>query len=156
MRWAASGTSPRSSGPRAPTTSWCSRPITAAPLWLSASSSSAPALARDARGALFDAFDEGHGRLVRRRVFVAPVIQDLEPLHGWPDLSAVLAVETIRSVNGSGQVEAEIRYFLTSCSDAPAVLVRAIRRHWSVEKDRKSTRLNSSHANISYAVFCLK
>src|SRR3712207_8860604 len=26
----------------------------------------------------------------------------------------------------------------------------------SVAEDRKSTRLNSSHANISYAVFCLK
>src|SRR3712207_8291639 len=26
----------------------------------------------------------------------------------------------------------------------------------AVELDRKSTRLNSSHANISYAVFCLK
>src|SRR3712207_7096732 len=26
----------------------------------------------------------------------------------------------------------------------------------SREGDRKSTRLNSSHANISYAVFCLK
>src|SRR3712207_8107921 len=26
---------------------------------------------------------------------------------------------------------------------------------WTAE-DRKSTRLNSSHANISYAVFCLK
>src|SRR3712207_7691762 len=25
-----------------------------------------------------------------------------------------------------------------------------------VAEDRKSTRLNSSHANISYAVFCLK
>src|SRR3712207_8302817 len=25
-----------------------------------------------------------------------------------------------------------------------------------VHEDRKSTRLNSSHANISYAVFCLK
>src|SRR3712207_8497196 len=25
-----------------------------------------------------------------------------------------------------------------------------------VRRDRKSTRLNSSHANISYAVFCLK
>src|SRR3712207_9256493 len=25
-----------------------------------------------------------------------------------------------------------------------------------VGRDRKSTRLNSSHANISYAVFCLK
>src|SRR5258707_7463751 len=26
----------------------------------------------------------------------------------------------------------------------------------AVDEDRKSTRLNSSHANISYAVFCLK
>src|SRR6202021_846323 len=26
----------------------------------------------------------------------------------------------------------------------------------AASKDRKSTRLNSSHANISYAVFCLK
>jgi predicted transposase YbfD/YdcC len=85
------------------------------------------------RRPVFDAFDQGHGRLVRRRVFMAPAVQDLEPLQGWPDLSAVLAVETIRSVNGTGRVEAEIRYFLTSCNDDPAVLVRAIRRHWSIE-----------------------
>src|SRR3712207_3444938 len=26
----------------------------------------------------------------------------------------------------------------------------------AIDRDRKSTRLNSSHANISYAVFCLK
>src|SRR3712207_8129984 len=26
----------------------------------------------------------------------------------------------------------------------------------AAKRDRKSTRLNSSHANISYAVFCLK
>src|SRR3712207_6854504 len=26
----------------------------------------------------------------------------------------------------------------------------------AAQEDRKSTRLNSSHANISYAVFCLK
>src|SRR3712207_7817263 len=29
-------------------------------------------------------------------------------------------------------------------------------RHQPRRRDRKSTRLNSSHANISYAVFCLK
>src|SRR3712207_7245891 len=28
--------------------------------------------------------------------------------------------------------------------------------HHAERQDRKSTRLNSSHANISYAVFCLK
>src|SRR5947209_9544271 len=38
---------------------------------------------------------------------------------------------------------------------------RAARRHRRRlcrrrQRDRKSTRLNSSHANISYAVFCLK
>src|SRR3712207_8752929 len=27
---------------------------------------------------------------------------------------------------------------------------------YTIRTDRKSTRLNSSHANISYAVFCLK
>src|SRR3712207_7645795 len=36
-----------------------------------------------------------------------------------------------------------------------------VHRHAAVDepvghRDRKSTRLNSSHANISYAVFCLK
>src|SRR3712207_7292820 len=34
-------------------------------------------------------------------------------------------------------------------------LQRELYRVWKLV-DRKSTRLNSSHANISYAVFCLK
>src|SRR3712207_8801338 len=36
-----------------------------------------------------------------------------------------------------------------------AQVVRARTRR-DDDQDRKSTRLNSSHANISYAVFCLK
>src|SRR3712207_5817655 len=45
--------------------------------------------------------------------------------------------------------------------DVQALARRALRtetseRQESREEDRKSTRLNSSHANISYAVFCLK
>ncbi len=80
-----------------------------------------------------DAFDDSHGRLARRHVFVSPAVGELEPLHEWPDLRSLLAVETIRSVNGTGKVESEIRYFLTSCGDDPAVLAQAIRRHWSIE-----------------------
>src|SRR3712207_7800746 len=39
----------------------------------------------------------------------------------------------------------------------PWASLRLLRRPlWREGKDRKSTRLNSSHANISYAVFCLK
>src|SRR3712207_9001072 len=37
---------------------------------------------------------------------------------------------------------------------APGRLLRG--RDERAGRDRKSTRLNSSHANISYAVFCLK
>src|SRR3712207_8699698 len=35
------------------------------------------------------------------------------------------------------------------------VICPDLRGHGWSDKDRKSTRLNSSHANISYAVFCL-
>src|SRR2546429_6309990 len=41
---------------------------------------------------------------------------------------------------------------------APGFLVKRdqLRCHWLQSSDRKSTRLNSSHGYISYAVFCLK
>src|SRR5438067_6832650 len=35
-------------------------------------------------------------------------------------------------------------------------LARRLERGGEVGRDRKSTRLNSSHVSISYAVFCLK
>src|SRR3712207_7135202 len=48
---------------------------------------------------------------------------------------------------------------LTSLESAllefPGCAVVVSHDRWFLE-DRKSTRLNSSHANISYAVFCLK
>src|SRR5690606_41531945 len=48
---------------------------------------------------------------------------------------------------------------------SPTATPTSSRRHWSgpartrhvsPSRDRKSTRLNSSHVKISYAVFCLK
>src|SRR3712207_8083057 len=41
----------------------------------------------------------------------------------------------------------------SSSHSGPSFRVTPSRAPW---RDRKSTRLNSSHANISYAVFCLK
>jgi len=98
-----------------------------------------------------DAFDDGHGRLVRRRVFVCPDALALEPLHDWPGLKNVLAVETIRSVNGSDKTEAEIRYFLSSSTEEPDVLAKAIRRHWQVENNLHwvlDVTFNEDHCRI--------
>src|SRR5688572_32276408 len=36
------------------------------------------------------------------------------------------------------------------------ILLTGNQRYWRRGRDRKSTRLNSSHSQISYAVFCLK
>src|SRR5256886_12729545 len=38
----------------------------------------------------------------------------------------------------------------------PPMLPRVARPSMVLQSDRKSTRLNSSHSQISYAVFCLK
>src|SRR5437773_12418379 len=47
---------------------------------------------------------------------------------------------------------------LLSLRQRVAWLIQPIRQSdgWAVSTDRKSTRLNSSHITISYAVFCLK
>src|SRR5699024_12146379 len=48
----------------------------------------------------------------------------------------------------SEKIKQQITSFLNANDDENPVTVR--------NKDRKSTRLNSSHVSISYAVFCLK
>src|SRR3712207_7422622 len=67
------------------------------------------------------------------------------------------------------QVEAQVWGFVCELLKDPERLWAGLEEHIRTEreamqyrdpdkemKDRKSTRLNSSHANISYAVFCLK
>src|SRR3712207_7671736 len=57
---------------------------------------------------------------------------------------------------GGGKAEQPAQHRLVVRADGrpgPADRARVLR---DVRQDRKSTRLNSSHANISYAVFCLK
>jgi len=81
----------------------------------------------------FDAFDESHGRLVRRRVFACTDLAPFATLEDWPGLAAVVAVETIRGIPGRGKVKAEIRHYLSSARLPPERLAAAIRNHWGVE-----------------------
>src|SRR5215213_7219832 len=80
-----------------------------------------------------DAFEDGHGRLVRRRVFACTELEPLATVQRWRGLTAVLAIENIRGINGSGKVTAEIRYYLSSSELPPAQLAAAIRSHWAIE-----------------------
>src|SRR3954462_3405165 len=147
MPWAARRRSLAGSWNGTRITCWSSRPIRARRFWRAIRACcEQPCFARGATGRPgFDAFDDSHGRLVRRRVFACPEwspagsvrlppeAASLEALRAWPGLHTVLAVETIRGVNGSGTVEAEIRSVLSSCGDDPKALIQAIRRHWTLE-----------------------
>src|SRR3712207_8546220 len=56
----------------------------------------------------------------------------------------------------AGDREQDERVHQCAAPSARETPRRRLTRSGSESRDRKSTRLNSSHANISYAVFCLK
>src|SRR3712207_8091878 len=72
-----------------------------------------------------------------------------------PPRSTLFPYTTLfRSVITGQDLEAQgLAWMPTLSADTQAVLATDKVRF---QGDRKSTRLNSSHANISYAVFCLK
>src|SRR3712207_6854208 len=61
-------------------------------------------------------------------------------------------VVRVAVVGGTGLVGRYVVQALERSGEEVAVVARST----GADVDRKSTRLNSSHANISYAVFCLK
>src|SRR2546427_6658100 len=73
--------------------------------------------------------------------------QDKRTLLQYPCTQRVLRPE---GLSANWNLEFEIRQFLSGLGRKIAL------PHAHLHVDRKSTRLNSSHSQISYAVFCLK
>src|SRR5438270_8404938 len=76
----------------------------------------------------------------------------------WQTLSATVtgwvgdrevAVEVVREASGRWRLGGQECSAVAGCTDVDLNFSPST-------KDRKSTRLNSSHSQISYAVFCLK
>src|SRR3712207_7627029 len=66
-----------------------------------------------------------------------------------PEMSAVPVNEEVTDCSC-------LRRVVERCAACVDVADVVLRSSGIGKRDRKSTRLNSSHANISYAVFCLK
>src|SRR5690606_14927229 len=69
----------------------------------------------------------------------------------WPPCSMTACVAF-----GVASAAARIALGSTRRSRRPAIQVLGTDSAGNLSRDRKSTRLNSSHVKISYAVFCLK
>src|SRR3712207_7143932 len=91
------------------------------------------------------------------------------------DTTLDIFADYARSFEARREADMSVAEYLEACrtdpgvyASAPERILKAIGEPQVVDtakdprlgriflKDRKSTRLNSSHANISYAVFCLK
>src|SRR3712207_3400698 len=100
---------------------------------------------------------------------VLPGLVDLHVHLGSPELAAGeqlawwrwphLVADSLRFVPGTRRalLESGVTSVRSLGDDHAWVIeMRSLLRDGELEGDRKSTRLNSSHANKSYAVFCLK
>lgn len=81
----------------------------------------------------FDAFDDSHGRTVRRRVWTLTDLPTLPELSKWPDLQAVIVVETIRAAYPSASITSDYRVYISSLIRSATVFVAMIRQHWDIE-----------------------
>src|SRR3712207_6894184 len=61
-----------------------------------------------------------------------------------------------REARGERAVGVEDQHVVVAGAGVDERAVAGVEAREGEGEDRKSTRLNSSHANISYAVFCLK
>src|SRR5690625_5954047 len=85
------------------------------------------------------------GRAVHRHVMTTRLITFAVTL------GLALAASVLTATTALGQPQAPLTRWAVTAADESGPDDRA-----SIQPDRKSTRLNSSHVAISYAVFCLK
>src|SRR3712207_7122305 len=86
----------------------------------------------------------------------APTDISTLPLHDPLPISRILVNRAYFAEVSSAARQESDRRFLADCMQKASWLEKSLDQRARTVLDRKSTRLNSSHANISYAVFCLK
>jgi len=81
----------------------------------------------------FDAFDDSHGRTVRRRVGTITDLTALPELTQWPDLQAVIAGATIRMAPQHAPVTSDDRFYIASVTRSATACVAMMRQPWDIE-----------------------
>ena len=81
----------------------------------------------------FDAFDDSHRRTVRRRVWAITDLKAISELAKWPDLQAVIVVETIRAAYPGATITSDYRVYISSLLRSATTFVTMSRQHWDIE-----------------------
>src|ERR671939_1068301 len=81
----------------------------------------------------FDAFDDSHGRTVRRRVWTITDLTSIPQLAKWSDLQSVIVVETIRAASAGAPITSDYRISIASVRRSATAFVTMMRQHWDIE-----------------------
>jgi hypothetical protein len=110
----------------------------------------------------FDAFDDSHGCTVRRRVWAITDLPALPALAKWPDLHAVMVIETIRMAHRDAPVTSDYRVYISSVRRSATAFVTMICQHWDIENQlhwsldvtfhEDRSRIRTDHAPENHGV----
>jgi predicted transposase YbfD/YdcC len=77
----------------------------------------------------------GHGRIEERtaRAASADWLRQRHP--AWPDLTSILEITARRTDKKTGRTSSETRLYISSRAPDPALLLTAVRAHWSIENN---------------------
>ena len=99
----------------------------------------------------FDAFDDSHGRTVRRRVWRISDLSPIANLEKWDGLNSIVAVKTIRKAHHQAEVTSDYRFYLASLVRSAQEFASLIHQHWDIENKLHwclDVTFNEDHSRI--------
>jgi predicted transposase YbfD/YdcC len=92
---------------------------------------------RDTKISRHETVDGDHGRIETRTYTAFHDVAWLQDRHDWPGLQGVVMVESTREIPGSspgtGKLERETRFYITSLVWVASQLGPVVRAHWAIE-----------------------
>lgn len=77
----------------------------------------------------------GHGRIEERTARAAPADWLSQRHPAWKDLTSIVEITARRTDKRTGRTSSETRLYISSLAPEPALLLAAVRAHWSIENN---------------------
>lgn len=108
--------------------------------------------------------EQGHGRTEERSILVTDDIKWLKKRHpAWSGLCSIAAVTSTRTTKTTGKTSTETRFYISSLSADPNLLLSTIRSHWAIENSlhwqldvtfhEDFCRTRKDHSPKNFAIF---
>jgi predicted transposase YbfD/YdcC len=82
---------------------------------------------------VFEHVDYDHGRIETRKCSIINDLSLIEKPSKWKSLNSIIRIESSRYFKGTGKVQSDTRYYISSVMDNAQKCAHAIRSHWGIE-----------------------